>query len=88
MLRASKTSQANQLGIEIQGKGVHVPANWLVGSLDKTATAEGVVGVNADEAGRIHFGRGRDYRTNDLEYRLDRASRGRDRAEGTARRGT
>jgi hypothetical protein len=81
MLRASKTSQANQLGIETQGKGVHVPANWLVGSLDKTATAEGVVGVDADEAVCVHLGRGRDCGANHLEYRLDRDCRGRVRAE-------
>jgi hypothetical protein len=80
------TSLENHLGIGAKGKGSCVLASALVESLAECATAEGVAGVNADEAVRLHLSGSRDYRTNDLEYRLDRDCRGRDRTKATASR--
>jgi hypothetical protein len=58
VLRAMLTSLVSHLEIGAKGKGSCVLASALVGSLAECATAEAVAGVNADEAVRIHLGRG------------------------------
>jgi hypothetical protein len=67
LLRASNASQANQLGIETKGKGGRVPASALVGSRAEITFAEGIAGVDVDEAVRVRPDRGRDYGANGLE---------------------
>jgi hypothetical protein len=60
VLHALNTSQANQLGIETKCKGGRVPANTLVRSFAEIVFAEGVAGVDPDEAVRVHLDPGRD----------------------------
>jgi hypothetical protein len=67
LLRASNASQPNQLGIETRGKGGRVPVSALVGSRAEITFADGVVGVDADEAVRVRPDCGRDYGANGLE---------------------